>query len=65
MQQIMIKTWDKVYPVQQQILCCWTIKKSNVSLCTSMNRFTRQSADKADNTDTRILPNIASEHVDT
>lgn len=30
-----------------------------------MCRFTRQSADKADNTDTRILPNIASEHVDT
>lgn len=27
MQQKMIKTLDKVYPVQQQMLCCWTIKK--------------------------------------
>lgn len=69
MQQITLKTWAKGFPIPQINFLLLLFKKKSV-----LNPFVHIhvpplwkpcTADKADNTDTHVLPHIASERADT
>lgn len=65
-QKITLRTWDKVYPVHPlNLLLLVKTTLSLARLCSSMCHLIGLTADKTDNSDTHVLPRIASELADT